>query len=140
MALLRHLALRCRDVETSRRFYETIGFEFVGYRPSGISMDLSDGTVNITLLPHGEKERPHLEEGEEYIHFGIYVEDFEAVWQRLHNLDTTMEKTVKGRDAVSLRALTAFLPRIGSSHSMSSIFCLVTQSIRSCQVSLSLPA
>ena len=54
MALLRHLALRCRDVETSRRFYETIGFEFVGYRPSGISMDLSDGTINITLLPHGE--------------------------------------------------------------------------------------
>ena len=100
MALLRHLALRCRDVETSRRFYETIGFEFVGYRPSGTSMDLSDGTVNITLLPHGDKERPHLEEGEEYIHCGIYVENFEAIWQRLHDLGATMEKTVKGRDAI----------------------------------------
>ncbi len=100
MALLRHLALRCRDVEISRRFYETIGFKFVDYRPSGVAMDLSDGTINITLLPHGDKERPRLEEGEEYIHFGIYVEDFEAVWQRLHEWGALMEKTVKGRNAI----------------------------------------
>ncbi|MBT5873573.1 MAG: hypothetical protein HOH43_09155 [Candidatus Latescibacteria bacterium] len=33
MALLRHLALPCRDVEISRTFYEQIlGFEFIGYR------------------------------------------------------------------------------------------------------------
>ena len=100
MALLRHLALRCRDVEISRRFYETIGFEFVGYRPSGISMDLSDGTVNITLLPHGEKERPHLEEGEEYIHFGIYVDDLQAAWYRLKNSGAPGVKTVKGRNEI----------------------------------------
>ena len=36
MARLRHLALRCRDMETSRCFYETvIGWKFVGYRASG---------------------------------------------------------------------------------------------------------
>ena len=62
MALLRHLALRCRDVEVSRRFCEEgIGFRFVGYRPSGISIDLSDGTNNITLLPYGDKQRPKAE-------------------------------------------------------------------------------
>jgi catechol 2,3-dioxygenase-like lactoylglutathione lyase family enzyme len=105
MALLRHLALRCRDVEQSRRFYEHgIGFSFVGYRPSGTSIDLSDGTLNITLLPHTGRERPHLEEGEEYIHFGVLVEDLEAAWRRLRALGAHIEKTVKARDPVDPEA------------------------------------
>lgn len=98
MALLRHLALRCSDVSTSRRFYETIlGFTFVGFRGDGVSVDLSDGTSNITLLPH-EGERPTLSEGEEYIHFGIIVEDLEGAWHRLKEFGSPVEKTVKGRD------------------------------------------
>lgn len=97
MALLRHLALRCRNVETSRSFYEDIlGFKFVGYRGSGTSVDLSDGTSNITLLPH-EGVRPVLKEGEEYIHFGIIVDDLEGVWKRLKGWGSNAEKTVKGR-------------------------------------------
>ena len=35
MAFLRHIALRTKDMEASRLFYETIGFEFVGYRGRG---------------------------------------------------------------------------------------------------------
>ena len=61
MALLRHLALRCRDVEVSRRFYEeAIGFRFIDYRsPNGDgSLDLTDGTLNITLLPYKGLDRP----------------------------------------------------------------------------------
>jgi len=105
MALLRHLALRCRDVERSRRFYvEAIGFRFVGYRPSGTAIDLSDGTLNITLLPHEGKERPILEEGEEYIHFGVLVEDLEATWGRLRALGAHIEKTVKARDPLDAAA------------------------------------
>jgi len=105
MALLRHLALRCRDVERSRRFYvEAIGFRFVGYRPSGTSIDLSDGTLNITLLPYEGKERPRLEEGEEYIHFGVLVEDLEATWGRLRALGAHIEKTVKARDPLDAEA------------------------------------
>ena len=50
MAYLRHLALRCRDMENSRRFYEVvIGWSFVGYRPSRQGLDLTDGVNNITL-------------------------------------------------------------------------------------------
>ena len=106
MAQLRHLALRCRDVEASRRFYEqAVGFEFVGYRPGGVSVDLSDGTLNITLLPHGDKERPRLEEGEEYIHFGIFVDDLEAAWNRLRDWDAPGVKTVKGRNPIDPEAL-----------------------------------
>ena len=32
MTYLRHLALRCHDMEASRRFYERLGLRFVGYR------------------------------------------------------------------------------------------------------------
>ena len=101
MALLRHLALRCRNVETSRTFYEDIlGFTFVGYRGNGTAVDLSDGTSNITLLPH-EGKRPVLEEGEEYIHFGIIVDDLTACWQRCLDWGAEISKgDVKDRSEV----------------------------------------
>ena len=35
MAVLRHVALRVKDKEETRRFYEMIGFKFVGYRGPG---------------------------------------------------------------------------------------------------------
>ena len=83
MAHLRHLALRCRDMELSRRFYETvIGWKFVDYRPSRQGLDLTDGVNNITLLAHGDSPRPKLEEGTEYIHFGVIVDDLQACWRR----------------------------------------------------------
>ncbi|MBI4551761.1 MAG: VOC family protein [Candidatus Latescibacteria bacterium] len=107
MARLRHLALRCRDVDTSRHFYEAvIGFHFIGYRSDGHSLDLSDGTVNITLLPH-EGERPALEEGEEYIHFGILVDDLETIWKRLQAWGSRATKTVKQREQLDADAVPA---------------------------------
>ena len=89
MALLRHLALRCRDMEQSRVFYEqAIGWKFLGYRPSGLGCDLTDGTCNITLLQQPDDcERTVLEEGNEFIHFGVIVEDLQACYQRLLQLD-----------------------------------------------------
>ena len=102
MALLRHLALRCRDVEVSRRFYEqAIGFRFIGDRSStGTgSIDLTDGTLNITLLPYAG-QRADFEEGDEYIHFGIYVDDLQAAWLRLKGSGAPGVKTVKGRNEI----------------------------------------
>ena len=102
MAFLRHLALRCRDVEVSRRFYEqAIGFRFIGYRSStGTgSIDLTDGTLNITLLPYAG-QRADFEEGDEYIHFGIYVDDLQAAWHRLKGSGAPGVKTVKGRNEI----------------------------------------
>jgi catechol 2,3-dioxygenase-like lactoylglutathione lyase family enzyme len=71
-------------MERSREFYErVIGWRFVGYRPSRQGIDLTDGVNNITLLAHPpEPARPVLEEGSEYIHFGVIVEDLEACWRR----------------------------------------------------------
>ena len=103
MAILRHLALRCRDMEKSRRFYENvIGWRFIGYRPSGRGLDLSDGVNNITLIqqPPGE-ERPVLEEGTEYIHFGVLVNDLVGIWKRLHDWGATFSKeNVKERNPI----------------------------------------
>ena len=51
MAQLRHLALRCGDIDRSRTFYQTVfGWEFLGYRGSGRSLDLTDGVLNVTLI------------------------------------------------------------------------------------------
>ena len=94
MALIRHLALRCRDMERSREFYERlIGWEFIGYRPSGTGMDLSDGGCNVTLIqqPSG-CQRPVLEEGNEYIHFGVIVDDIEACFNRLKDWGAEFSK------------------------------------------------
>ena len=84
MAFLRHIALRTKDMEASRRFYETIGFEFVGYRGRG-GLDLSDGTLNMTILQYNGEERAAFEEGTEFIHFGIIVEDLASIYDTLRD-------------------------------------------------------
>jgi catechol 2,3-dioxygenase-like lactoylglutathione lyase family enzyme len=101
--ILRHLALRCSDMERSRRFYEqVIGWRFVGYRPSGQGLDLSDGINNITLIQQPlEWSATQVEEGSESIHFGVIVDDLNEVWQRLHQWGATFSKeNVKERNPI----------------------------------------
>ena len=97
MAFLRHLALRTKDMEVSRRFYETIGFEFVGYRGRS-GLDLSDGTLNMTILQYNGTERPPFEEGTEFIHFGIIVEDLAKIYNTLRDsgFELIMDNVKKG--------------------------------------------
>ena len=89
-------------MERSRNFYETVfGWRFVGYRPSGQALDLSDGTLNVTLIDQDPTDRRQYEEGEEFIHFGIVVDDLHAVWQRLHELGVSFSKeSVKERKPI----------------------------------------
>ena len=100
MAFLRHIALRTKDMEASRLFYETIGFEFVGYRGRG-GLDLSDGTLNMTILQYNGAERPPFEEGTEFIHFGIIVEDLASIYNTLKDsgFELIMDNVKKG-DAI----------------------------------------
>ena len=97
MAFLRHLALRTKDMEASRRFYETIGFAFVGYRGRG-GLDLSDGTLNMTILQYNGEERAPFEEGTEFIHFGIIVEDLASIYNTLRDggFELLMDNVKKG--------------------------------------------
>ena len=101
MAFLRHIALRTKDMEASRLFYETIGFAFVGYRGRG-GLDLSDGTLNMTILQYNGAERPPFEEGTEFIHFGIIVEDLASIYNTLKDsgFELIMDNVKKG-DAIN---------------------------------------
>jgi catechol 2,3-dioxygenase-like lactoylglutathione lyase family enzyme len=100
MLALRHVALRCRDLETSRRFYERLGLRFLRHRPAGDALDLSDGTVNMTLIRH-DGERPTLEEGNEYIHFGFIVDDAPATFLRLREAGAFfLRDNIKTRDPI----------------------------------------
>jgi catechol 2,3-dioxygenase-like lactoylglutathione lyase family enzyme len=108
---VRHLALRVRDIAKTRRFYEEgLGLRFIGYRPSGDSIDLSDGQINLTLLPYSGPERTPLEEGVEFIHLGFWVDDLAAVYQRLVALGAVVvREDVKARNEFAGNA-----PPVGS--------------------------
>ncbi len=101
MTRLKHIALRVTDTEASKAFYELLGFKFLGYRGDDRSVDLSDGELNMTLIAHPEG-RPRLEEGEEYIHFGLLVEDAKDTWRRLTDAGARiLRDDVKARNPVA---------------------------------------
>lgn len=82
---IRHLAIRSRDVDRAVRFYrDGLGFKEVG--PRGNGMDLSDETLNLTILPFEGSPAPAPEEGLEQIHFGIVVSDAKGLYKRLGEL------------------------------------------------------
>src|SRR5262249_48901006 len=81
MAKIRHIAIRCKDVEATAAFFQKVfGLQLVQRRGHG-PIDLSDGDVNITLLPatnaRGETKPAGFE------HIGFSVEDADAARQRL---------------------------------------------------------
>jgi len=87
MITVRHLAIRTGDLPASRRFYEEgLGLRFIGARPSSLSIDLSDGAVNLTLLPYDGPARSPLEEGQEFVHLGFLVDDLGTAYRRLVDL------------------------------------------------------
>src|SRR5215216_6385663 len=82
MAKIRHIAIRSEDVEKTAAFLqEAFGLQFVQRRGSG-PIDLTDGDVNITLLPlslpaAGREVQPGFE------HIGFTVDDEAETRQRL---------------------------------------------------------
>lgn len=80
MAKIRHIAIRSEDVEaTAELFQKVFGLQLVQRRDHG-PIDLSDGDVNITLLPTTMRGRT-MPAGFE--HIGFSVEDNDATRQRL---------------------------------------------------------
>jgi catechol 2,3-dioxygenase-like lactoylglutathione lyase family enzyme len=80
MAKIRHIAIRSEDTEATARFFvEVFGLELVQRRGHG-PIDLTDGDVNITVLPMnlggdgGREIRP----GVEHIGFSVADEAEEA--------------------------------------------------------------
>jgi len=82
MGKIRHIAIRCEDTEkTAQWLQDALELQLVLRRSSG-AIDLSDGDVNVTLLPLGlgagdRPVRPGFE------HIGVTVADDEVARQRL---------------------------------------------------------
>jgi catechol 2,3-dioxygenase-like lactoylglutathione lyase family enzyme len=108
---VRHLALRVADIGRTRRFYEEgLGFRFIGYRPSGVSLDLSDGQVNLTLLPYEGPVRRPLTEGYEFIHLGFWVKNLNETYERLLALGAHVVR----EDVKERREFAGDAPPVGS--------------------------
>ena len=82
MAKIRHIAIRAEDPDaTAKMFVEVFGLEFVQKRAHG-PVDLSDGDVNITVLPLSlGADAREVHKG--YEHIGFTVEDQDEIKQRL---------------------------------------------------------
>jgi catechol 2,3-dioxygenase-like lactoylglutathione lyase family enzyme len=82
MGKIRHIAIRCEDTDkTAQWLQDALELQIVQRRGSG-AVDLSDGDVNITLLPVGlgtgdHTARPGFE------HIGVTVADDDAARRRL---------------------------------------------------------
>jgi catechol 2,3-dioxygenase-like lactoylglutathione lyase family enzyme len=93
MGKIRHIAIRCENTETSAQWLQdAIGLQLVQRRSSG-AIDLSDGDVNVTLLPLGlgsgdSPARAGVE------HIGVTVADDEAARSRLLAAGATELKPV----------------------------------------------
>lgn len=80
MAKIRHIAIRSDDVEATATFFQQVfGLQLVQRRDHG-PIDLSDGDVNITLLPTTMRGRTRPAGFE---HIGFSVEDGDATKERL---------------------------------------------------------
>jgi lactoylglutathione lyase len=106
MARINHVALKVTDLETATRFYETVfGFRQVGTgRSRGhISRHLTDGYVDLALMVYDSEEDEEAKlvgPGPAIHHFGIAVEDREAVLNRIEAAGGTI---LSQRDAGTVK-------------------------------------
>ena len=94
MGKIRHIAYRCSDIPTYEKFFvEGLEMEVVERRANG-AVDLSDGTINITLLPatltplNGESALG-------VAHIGFTVEDEEGTRKKLEALGATEANAIR---------------------------------------------
>ena len=78
MAKIRHIAYRADDVEGMAKFFvEALGLEIVRRREMG-AIDLSDGSIGITILPAAVVKPAGERSGTGVDHIGFTVEDEDA--------------------------------------------------------------
>lgn len=78
MAKIRHIAYRADDVEAMANFFvNALGLEIVRRREMG-AIDLSDGSIGITILPAGVVKPAGERSGTGVDHIGFTVADEDA--------------------------------------------------------------
>jgi catechol 2,3-dioxygenase-like lactoylglutathione lyase family enzyme len=94
MGKIRHIAYRCSDVAAYEAFFVNgLGMEVVQRRPGGV-VDLSDGTLNISLLPSSLVPAEH-EAQLGVAHIGFEVEDEEAAKRALEAAGASELNTIR---------------------------------------------
>lgn len=82
MAKLRHIAISVPDLEIAAAFYENaFGLERV--RQTRTRISLSDGTVNLTLLPHDDLAGDPRKQFVGLHHIGVKVDDVAATVEKI---------------------------------------------------------
>lgn len=106
MARINHVALKVEDLDQATRFYETVfGFRQVGTgRSRGhVSRHLTDGYVDLALMVYDSEEDEEAKlvgEGPAIHHFGIAVDDREAVLAKIEAAGGTI---LSKRDAGTVK-------------------------------------
>ena len=94
MGKIRHIAYRCSDIAAYESFFVNgLGMEVVERRDGG-AVDLSDGTLNITLLPATLRPAEH-EASLGVAHIGFEVEDEDAAKRALETAGASELNTVR---------------------------------------------
>jgi catechol 2,3-dioxygenase-like lactoylglutathione lyase family enzyme len=94
MGKIRHIAYRCSDISTYEKFFvEGLEMEVVERRANG-AVDLSDGTINITLLPASLTPLSN-ESALGVAHIGLTVEDEDATRKKLEALGATEANAIR---------------------------------------------
>ena len=83
MGKIRHIAYRAADVESMANFFVNALGMTITQRRKNRAIDLSDGTINITLLPKLETGRKGEPPHQGIDHIGFTVEDDDEASRRL---------------------------------------------------------
>jgi catechol 2,3-dioxygenase-like lactoylglutathione lyase family enzyme len=83
MGKIRHIAYRAADVESMANFFVNALGMTITQRRKNRAVDLSDGTINITLLPKLEAGRNGEPPHQGIDHIGFTVEDDDEASRRL---------------------------------------------------------
>lgn len=101
---INHVGLRVRDLETTREFYEKLGFEFlagpVGPEPVAIMEHPSGVNINFILNASPDSPPGNVLQDEPvklpgYTHIALEIDDAEAVEAELERLGMPITETVE---------------------------------------------
>ena len=100
---INHVGLRVSDLQTTRQFYEKLGFKFlvgpVGPEPVAIMEHPSGVNINFILNSTDESPRNVLMDNSDkhtgYTHIALEITDLDAVEEQLINLGITITEKVE---------------------------------------------
>ncbi len=104
MGKIRHIAYRVADVEAMAKFFENALEMTITQRRKNRAIDLSDGSINITLLPKLETGRNGEPPNQGIDHIGFTVENDDTAGRRLEGAGAKKIATIELGSAAHFEA------------------------------------